>query len=208
MRVRGAFRREACSARRKADWQRPPPEPRSARYPAARPARRPMWMPSSRSTRVLDFRRPVTARRLGGRRRASRSGRPAAGVPGAPGWRAGHAIGRKARPTSPCRYQPESCAPAGNNLSRMTPAATAAKSRHADGRPGAGEDPTDQAQARTPTDLSQETTRPTSRRRGPLRPGASEEPADQAQARTQVTLTAPATPGLLTSAGRRRGGFR
>jgi len=167
VRVRGAFRRVACSARRPADWPRPPPEPRSARYPAARPARRPMWMPSSRSTRVLDFRRPVTARRLGGRRRASRSGRPAAGVPGAPGWRAGHAIGRKARPTSPCRYQPESCAPAGNNLSRMTPAATAAKSRHADGRPGAGEYPTDQPQARTP---------PTGRKRGTGRPGASKDP--------------------------------
>jgi len=33
-----------CSARRPADWSRPPPEPRSARYPAPRPARRAVWM--------------------------------------------------------------------------------------------------------------------------------------------------------------------
>jgi hypothetical protein len=40
VRVQGAFRPMVCSARRPADWPRPPPEPRSARYPAPRPARR------------------------------------------------------------------------------------------------------------------------------------------------------------------------
>jgi hypothetical protein len=95
--VQSAFRRMVCRARRLAEWSRPPPESRSARYPAPRPARRAVWT-QGRTRRAVDRRcrcvslgmeaqregvcppRPH-ARRLGGWWGTSRSDRQAAGVP-------------------------------------------------------------------------------------------------------------------------------
>ena len=112
MRVQGAFRRMVCSARRPADWPRPPPEPRSARYPAPRPARRALWMRANYPARAR-FPALVTARRLGGRRRASRSGRQAAGVPGAPVWRAGTRTAGRHDARVPVTASPKAARPQG-----------------------------------------------------------------------------------------------
>jgi len=156
----------ACSARRTGRMA----------TPAARAALRAVPRSAAGAPRGVDAAKPTEARgrftafrnrEAPGRAAACLAQRTSGGGRARRAREAGReANGRKARHTIPCNRQPESCAPAGNDLSRMTPAATAAKSRHADGRPGAG-DASDQAQKRTPPDR----TPATGYKRGPHRPG-------------------------------------
>ena len=114
--------------------------PRGTPHHARRAARCGCAVCSTRATSSA-FLLSAYARRLGGRRCASRSGRQAAGVPGARGWRAGkRTAGRHDHPRSLSLPARKLRARREQTRSRMTPAATAAKSRYADGRPGAGED--------------------------------------------------------------------
>jgi hypothetical protein len=61
------------------------------------------------------------ARRLGGRRCASRRGRQAAGVPGAPGWRAGKRPAGRHAPPVPVIASPKAARPQGFSAAELRP---------------------------------------------------------------------------------------